>query len=155
MEGSDEYCSGHEMWIQGPKDMKSFLEGMSLNEIATVDFTTVVVNARDKITKDFEISDQNAILEWKFKTENYDIGFHLIFEGDQEIQELLPYSRVNAHASVQQGSHRCQQSGRYSLIFDNSFSLIKAKTLLYKIDVIKPIQTCDESENDFQECPEF
>ncbi|OXA55950.1 SEC14-like protein 3 [Folsomia candida] len=157
LEGVDEYCSGHEMWIQGPKDMRPLMRGLTE---ADADFHKTTINARDKFIKTVQVTEKSTILEWKFKTNNYNIAFQVNLvpnnnsattsnkiinnfstgskRKDDRVAIIVPYSRVDAHKAVQEGSHCCEVTGTYAFIFDNSFSLMKNKTLLYQVIAVDP-----------------
>jgi hypothetical protein len=154
LEGVDEYCSGHPIWIQGPKDMRPYMRGLA---VADADFHKQVVNSREIYIKEVNVVQKDTILEWKFKTEAHDIAFQLTYstmvngkEGKPE--DILPNKRVDAQNTLQEGSHTCEKVGKYCFVFDNSFSLMKAKTLLYRINVID----VDHQQNveNFEDCPE-
>lgn len=72
---------------------------------------------------------------------------------DIAIIDLVPHARVDAHNQVIEGSHICEFAGKYSINFDNSFSIMKAKTLLYQITAINP-EHQNHPEN-FEDYPEL
>jgi hypothetical protein len=118
------------------------------------EFTRVIINPRDKVVKEFQIKDSETVILWKFKTESYDVGFQVTYsdpksEANIPETDIIPYSRLNAHEALQQGSHVCQKPGVFTIVFDNSYSMMKSKTLLYKISL------GDSDSSEFQECPEF
>ncbi len=49
------------------------------------------------------------------------------------IDEVLPVLRRNAHEEVIVGSHMYPGQGVYLLKFDNSYSLLRSKTLYYRV----------------------
>jgi len=81
---------------------------------------------------EFEILEANAELVWRFKTDARDIGFGIQLQGHGDI---IPVQRVDSHKSVQEGQHICEIPGIYKIIFDNTYSYTRGKTLRYKIDV--------------------
>jgi len=91
------------------------------------------VKPRDKLHIEFDIEEENTHLEWKFKTDSHDISFGLHREDHGEI---IPVKRVDSHKNIQEGRHRCEAAGTYKLVFDNSYSYTRAKTLYHKIDII-------------------
>ena len=50
-----------------------------------------------------------------------------------DIQEVLPVLRRNSHKEVIIGSHIYPGQGVYLLKFDNSYSLLRSKTLHYRL----------------------
>ncbi|CAG7785370.1 unnamed protein product [Allacma fusca] len=89
------------------------------------DLTTVVVPAGSTHDISLDIL-AGATLCWNFKTEQYDIGFRIQFDN---IEDVVPYSRVDSHIYLQKGMFTCEHTGKYTLIFDNTFSAFTSKTL--------------------------
>lgn len=50
----------------------------------------------------------------------------------RRVDEIIPVKRVASHKDVQCGSHKYPGEGVYLLIFDNSFSLWRAKNVYYR-----------------------
>ena len=50
-----------------------------------------------------------------------------------KIDEVLPVLRRNSHEEVIVGSHLYPGQGVYLLKFDNSYSLLRSKTLYYRV----------------------
>ena len=72
-------------------------------------------------------------------TEGGDISF-TVFSQDQRVdntkekmylEEIIPKKRIPSHKEIQSDHIFCQPLNSYILEFDNSFSLMKPKTLLY------------------------
>lgn len=96
---------------------------------------------------------------WEFATESYDLGFGVSFEwtlpsseavvikhDDKEtgenkdseksklrVDEILPSLRRPCSDEVMVGSHLYPGRGVYLLKFDNSYSLLRSKTLFYRV----------------------
>ena len=49
------------------------------------------------------------------------------------VDEILPVIRRNSHEEVIVGSHMYPGQGVYLLKFDNSYSLLRSKTLFYRV----------------------
>ncbi|CAG7835952.1 unnamed protein product [Allacma fusca] len=94
------------------------------------DFTTTVIDPRETLVRNFEISVGNRI-SWNFSTEAYDIGFEFHFNGER----MFPYTKVDSHLHVMDGCLDVIKAGTYSLIFDNTYSKYRSKTLRYAIRV--------------------
>ncbi|CAG7702730.1 unnamed protein product, partial [Allacma fusca] len=69
---------------------------------------------------------------WNFRTEDFDIGFSIL-HNDKDC--ILNYQRVDSHLKNQEGALNCEKPGRYTLIFDNTYSVVRAKTLHYMVSV--------------------
>lgn len=51
----------------------------------------------------------------------------------ENVDEVLPVLRRNSHEEVIVGSHLYPGQGIYLLKFDNSYSLLRSKTLYYRV----------------------
>lgn len=108
---------------------------------ADADFHKVEIASREKFIQEVDVGEVGTILEWKFKSEGHDIGFQLFWAAEarskkDKREDIIPFQRVNAHTQVQEGSIVCEKVGVYSLVFDNSFSVLKSKTVLYQINFV-------------------
>jgi hypothetical protein len=86
------------------------------------------------------VTQGSAHMEWSFRSEGHDIAFGLIHES---IGEIIPLKRVPSHKSLEEGSHKCEIPGKYTLVFDNSHSYTRSKKLIYKIEIV-PDSSADE-----------
>ncbi|ODN04852.1 SEC14-like protein 2 [Orchesella cincta] len=106
------------------------------------------IAAGDTFELTFEVEAPNALLSiitydiWSFKTKSYDIGFavlHRPFSGsDLEEKEIIEYKRVNVQKLVHSGSLLCEMSGHYILRFDNTYSRLRAKDIIYHVEMTEP-----------------
>ncbi|CAG7734304.1 unnamed protein product [Allacma fusca] len=101
------------------------------------DFVPVNVAAGGKFTRSFEIFTGEK-MSWNFKTEDYDIGFEVLMNGEQ----MFPYAKVDAHLCIQDGLVSASKDGTYTLVFDNSYSRYRSKTIYYVVyvDTFKHVQ---------------
>jgi hypothetical protein len=97
-------------------------------------FLKEVVKAKSRFLLDVQVTEESVVLEWSFKTESHDIGFAL-YHGEENENELIPTQRLESHQKVQDGGHICETKGKYTFVFDNSYSYTRSKTLYYKIDI--------------------
>lgn len=114
-------------------------------------FEKVTIAARERYIQEVEVLGKDTIIEWKFKSEGHDVGFQLFYSKEARAKkdksvDIIPLSRVDAHTQVQVGSHVCENEGIYSLVFDNGFSLMKAKTVMYQISFVDPATSQDNPE---------
>ena len=77
-------------------------------------------------------------LYWEFATDTYDIGFGASFEWEEEDgvikkEPILPILRRSSQEKVITGSHAYPRTGSYLLLFDNSYSLLRSKTVYYRV----------------------
>ncbi|OXA39358.1 hypothetical protein Fcan01_25964 [Folsomia candida] len=138
LQGVDEFCSGGEIWIHGPKDMRSVMHARARCSHYHQPSETP---PDSKFTNRKIMNNNTANVEDNEET------------SDIAIIDLVPHARVDAHNQVIEGSHICEFAGKYSINFDNSFSIMKAKTLLYQITAINP-EHQNHPEN-FEDYPEL
>jgi len=94
--------------------------------------TTVTIPAWKDHTKEIQIDKAGANLGWEFSTDNYDIGFEVLGP-DSSTEHLVNYSRVNSHQSVSTSFVTVEKPGKYTLRWDNTFSLTHSKALKYTL----------------------
>jgi len=72
---------------------------------------------------------------WEWLTKNKDIEFYVTFikDGSNTEQVVKPKERYDAHLSKVTGSHARGTAGTYRLVWDNSYSWLTKKQLVYKI----------------------
>ena len=79
------------------------------------------------------------LTSWTFVCETGDIGVRVVStrleESKEQEEVLLPLTRLGGSKEVQSGETQCEQGARYQVILDNSFSIIRSKTITYKFVV--------------------
>jgi len=122
----------------------------------------IVVGRGETVTVRVPTHEHGSCLFWEFASEAYDIGFGVFFEWSADgntdvrvsldnsedeyndadsaltrhkakVDEVLPVLRRNSHEEVIVGSHLYPGQGVYLLKFDNSYSLLRSKTLYYRV----------------------
>jgi len=88
--------------------------------------TSATIDAGNKLTLDYS-QEANSKISWIFETDNFDIGFSISCED----QILIPPQRLNSQLSIQEGSLVCTKAGKYTITFDNTFSMFRKKVLHY------------------------
>ncbi|XP_059168234.1 retinal-binding protein-like [Physella acuta] len=106
----------------------------------------VTVARGEKFTVDMEVTKPGSVLRWEFKTDGYDIGFGVFRQDGDEKVAVVPVERVNSHMVPEDGSYSCDVTGTYTVVFDNSFSWARDKTVQYVLEIIQPIDNSVESE---------
>jgi hypothetical protein len=76
--------------------------------------------------------DAGSVVVWQFSTKHKDIGFSVDFGGLQ----VSPYQRYNSHEHSVGGIFEATTSDKIILQWDNSYSKLTSKTLLYTVKVI-------------------
>jgi len=97
----------------------------------------IKVNARERAHFEFDVLEKGSSIVWKFKSDGHDISFG-IFHGEREV---LPLKRVDAHKELQTGKLECERPGKYTVVFDNSYSYTKGKHVHHRIEIIDPFST--------------
>ncbi|GIY66361.1 hypothetical protein CDAR_22502 [Caerostris darwini] len=87
-----------------------------------------------------EVASSGCILKWIFKTKDYNIRFGLYYKKDEKSKQeaVLPIENVDCQVIPEEGEYICENAGTYILFFDNSYSWMTAKQLLYKVEVEDP-----------------
>ncbi|KAK0178529.1 hypothetical protein PV327_007410 [Microctonus hyperodae] len=108
------------------------------------DFTTVVVKKGDKVEIDFLVEKVGSILSWEFKSESHDIKFGVMKKNKEKIIEMIPIHRVAAHQFDEVGVLTCEELATYSIVFDNSYSLMRNKKICYNVHITDPTENLHE-----------
>jgi len=113
--------------------------GGPIIETPDVNFKEVTVGARDVYTETVHISKHGATLAWEFSTVSYNIQFGIVYENGENVEESVPLQKVESHESSQSGSLTCKK-GKYHIKWDNTHSMLRAKTLKFQIHVQDPAE---------------
>uniref|UniRef100_A0AAT9H855 Retinal binding protein n=1 Tax=Ambigolimax valentianus TaxID=1338344 RepID=A0AAT9H855_9EUPU len=97
---------------------------------------TVTVARGDTFTVDVDVGKAGSVLRWEFKTDGFDIGFGVSRQDGGDMVVVIPVERVNSHIIPEDGSYSCDVAGKYTITFDNSYSKIRDKRLMYYVDVM-------------------
>ena len=98
----------------------------------------VVQTVSSRFEVHVEVSDVGTTIYWDFTTREHDIGFGILVNG--QVLENHAIERHNCSMEPVSGSHRCRQAGKYTLVWDNSYSLWRSKVITYKVDAYKPAE---------------
>ncbi|CAL1271940.1 unnamed protein product [Larinioides sclopetarius] len=109
------------------------------------DVRKVTVTRLSKEACTYEVTEPGSYLEWEFETKNKDIGFAVLFKPakDSKSSELLPKQRIHTCYEPEKGLLRCDKSGIYICVFDNSYSWLYSKELYFRIQVTPPRESED------------
>lgn len=111
---------------------KYFLQNADFQE----QMQSATVPRGDKLSIDQQVDRVGSILKWEFKTEDHDIGFGVFYKSPKGSVPVVETSRVNSHVVAEDGSYICDKTGTYTLVFDNSFSWTRSKTIYYNAEVL-------------------
>lgn len=87
----------------------------------------------------FEITEPGSLLEWEFELKNRDIDFVVYFSSNEECNrvEIVPKQRMDTFYGPEKNYIKCESSGIYTIVFDNSYSWVHSKEVFYRITVKK------------------
>ncbi|XP_057372735.1 SEC14-like protein 2 [Daphnia carinata] len=100
--------------------------------------TTMNITAGGKKKLRFEINSAGSTIRWEFMTEGGDVGFRIYKKDSKDKDDLIPNERVDSHLIMEEGQIECRQPGNYVFEFDNSFSYLRGKKILYHVIVDPP-----------------
>ncbi|XP_033230551.1 SEC14-like protein 2 [Belonocnema kinseyi] len=128
---------------QGGKVPKTMY--VNKNEKDSSDFTTATVKKGDKLKLDLPVEEGGSILSWEFRSEDHDIKFGIMRKNNEGAQiELIPMHRVSAHQMDEIGLLTCEEPSTYSVIFDNTYSLLRNKKIHYSVRILPPTNVLEE-----------
>uniref|UniRef100_A0A2C9JGU9 CRAL-TRIO domain-containing protein n=1 Tax=Biomphalaria glabrata TaxID=6526 RepID=A0A2C9JGU9_BIOGL len=90
----------------------------------------------DKLSIDLDVTKAGSVLRWEFKTDGYDIGFGVFRQEGPEKVTVVEPERVNSHMVPEDGNYTCDVPGKYTVMFDNSYSKVRDKRLQYFVDIM-------------------
>jgi hypothetical protein len=136
-QGEDEYCSTEEKrWTLGTLSKRFFDFSKPYppeDSEETTDLITKTIGARDSLKIRLSVTSSNSSISWRFSAENHDIGFQIL---DEDENEVVPYRKIKFQKEVEQGDKQCQSLGVHTVIFDNSYSWTRSKTISYNVSVV-------------------
>lgn len=103
----------------------------------SADELTSVTVGRGSISKvPFQIDKPDSQIHWYVSCAVGDIEFGINkVEPENRPKVILPHFRLNTEHVAEYGSMSSLELGQYELIFDNSYSWIRGKTVLYSLDI--------------------
>ncbi|XP_035223715.1 SEC14-like protein 2 isoform X3 [Stegodyphus dumicola] len=102
---------------------------------------SVTVQQRSTFEVPVEVKVSGTILKWVFKTKEYNIRFGLFFKPNgkkSHTEEIIPIGSVDCQVLPEENELICEKEGTYILHFDNSYSWLTAKQLMYKVETEAP-----------------
>mmetsp|Transcript_87979 Transcript_87979/g.175980 ORF Transcript_87979/g.175980 Transcript_87979/m.175980 type:complete len:223 (+) Transcript_87979:175-843(+) len=112
----------------------------SLLEIAALHYKSSSQQIKTTFELRVPISFPGAKLKYSFGTENHDINFGMIFEsahGDQTV--IMAQERIQSQKEPFTGTYEFNTSGgMVVLVWDNSYSWLRAKALSYSVTLQPP-----------------
>ncbi|XP_073985100.1 SEC14-like protein 2 isoform X2 [Rhodnius prolixus] len=106
------------------------------------EYTIVTVKKGDKLRLDYEVTEIGSFLKWAFFTDGHDIKFGILSRDKSgKEKEELAISRVSCSQVEEEGVLTCNELSTYSVIFDNTYSILRNKKLHYSISLLPPLAT--------------
>jgi len=109
-------------------------KGGVYGDVTSESSTVVNINSRDKHELIVKVEEEGSVLGWHFKPEGYDIGFIVYKQDNGKRKEVVPYAKFEDPAQ----GHVTASVGTYVLQFDNSYSMLRSKSVRYEIFVEPP-----------------
>ncbi|XP_042901402.1 SEC14-like protein 2 [Parasteatoda tepidariorum] len=111
----------------GPIPKEYYLKNQNRLNAEDEDVKTVVVGRRSKHAVSLKVELQGSTIAWEVDCKNCDIHFSLLYK-----DTILESRKINNEYGVEKGCYLTTHTGNYSLVLDNSYSLFRSKTVLYK-----------------------
>ncbi|XP_054716216.1 SEC14-like protein 2 isoform X2 [Uloborus diversus] len=104
---------------------------------------TATISQRGTLDVPATVSKAGSVLRWTFQTKDYNIKFGLFYKPpgatkSRPAEEIIPVESVDCQVVPEENDLICEKIGTYILRFDNSYSWLTAKQLLYKVEVEEP-----------------
>ncbi|KAK4311734.1 hypothetical protein Pmani_016790 [Petrolisthes manimaculis] len=130
-------CLGGEV----PKKYYLSLSKSNLAKMSDDDnnLSSITLSKGGKKRLKYDVKKPGSQLRWEFRTEDFDIGFGVsrkVKKGEEEV--LVPLQRVNSQLVTEEGCLVCNEPGTYVVTFDNEFSYVRSKKVLYTVSVEPP-----------------
>ncbi|CAL1279018.1 unnamed protein product [Larinioides sclopetarius] len=101
---------------------------------------TVMPFSKEEIT--FKIKEANSSIGWEFEVKKGDVDFSLRFREvnseNLESVELIPKQRTDTSFESEKGCFKCEKTGYYTIVFDNSYSWLQPKEVYYRARIRTP-----------------
>ena len=81
------------------------------------DMKTETLGAGQQFTVDLQAPTAGTVLNWNFKTDDYDVGFCVYFGSVSPENEIVSCPGCDSHINVQKGSLPCDKPGKCEIIF--------------------------------------
>ncbi|XP_038589353.1 SEC14-like protein 2 [Micropterus salmoides] len=107
--------------------------------------SSVTISRGSSFQLEYDVPAPLSLLRWQFASDGADIGFGVYRRtkegGGQKVDEMLqvlPSERYNAHLVPEDSCLTCPEPGVYVLYFDNSYSILQSKKVSYNVEVVPP-----------------
>lgn len=118
----------------------------------------ITIPAGEKMTYKFPVREIGSVIKWHIQSKDYDLQFGVFLEpfcSDKEtgkqsdddvskMEPLTPILRIQCHVCPEENSTTLWFTGNIVVMFDNSYSWINAKEVMFKVNVLPP-EKCDNN----------
>ncbi|XP_797087.2 SEC14-like protein 2 [Strongylocentrotus purpuratus] len=104
--------------------------------------TEVNIGHGSNLELTYEVKEEGHVLKWEFMTRHNNIGFGVFYQPSPDTkraqwEEVVERTRCSCHLVPEIGGYSCEKLGTYIVQFDNSFSWMRGKKVLYLIEIQK------------------
>jgi len=112
-------------------------------------FTKVDIARRDKFELELKIESKGTLVSWEWRVSTHDLNFGVKFIPDSDKTERWIAESMNftSNADLISGGLTAEEPGTLTLHWDNTYSMLTGKTLLYRVDLASASElSLDEKE---------
>lgn len=125
----------------GGKVPKSFYNNKQKLDDTKHEYKTDIVKKGKQLCLDYIVAEEGCVLRWDFRTDDHDIKFGLTCRNEEGIESVvIPLHRVNCQDINEVGVINCDYPATYTVIFDNTYSMLRSKKVLHNIQLSIPIE---------------
>ena len=114
------------------------------NKIMKLKTTAITIKAGTSFEMPLMITKPNTTVHWVFYTRGYDIHFGIAKEGKEKERQYVVANTAYPPDCPQQGKIVFAETGEYSFIWDNTYSWLREKEVVYSVEIVLPALTLDE-----------
>lgn len=114
------------------------------SKIMKLKTTAITIKAGTSFELPLMITKPNTTVHWVFYTKSYDIHFGIAKEGKEKERQYIVANTAYPPDCPQQGKIVFAEAGEYSFIWDNTYSWLREKEVVYSVEIILPELTLDE-----------
>ncbi|KAG8190022.1 hypothetical protein JTE90_000118 [Oedothorax gibbosus] len=122
--------------VFSPIPKKYYLSNTNrLNPDSDPKVSRVQVGRRSKHSVPIRVDVSGSTVSWDIDVRAADVRAHLVYEGGATPEVVVEPVLVSGEYGTENGCYLAEKTGKYSLVLDNSYSLLRNKTVFYRIYV--------------------
>ena len=110
----------------------------------TINSAAVVINAGSILWIPIVIVKPNSVLGWSFTIKDYNFGFGVAKSKDMSVESFIIPKEVYEPNKEVKGSVVIDKPQTVYLLWDNSYSWIRSKTVVYSLSIEQPQDPIEE-----------